>query len=119
MPMCLKNLGSTFHRVMDCIFCDIECAFTYLEDILIYSPNEEQCFRDRDLVFLKLQEYGLKISLEKCVFNQESQLFLEHLITPEGLRPPEETTAEIMYIPNQRNLVLYITFLVWSVFIQG
>ena len=39
MPMGLRNAGSTFQRVMDCIFHDIECVFIYLDDILIFSPT--------------------------------------------------------------------------------
>lgn len=99
MPMGLKNAGSTFQRVMDSIFRDTDCVFVYLDDILVFSENEEQHKRDLDLVFKKLEKYGLRISLEKCIFNKENLRFLGHLVTPEGLRPPEEKVTEIADFP--------------------
>lgn len=77
--------------------------FKHLDDLLIFSLNEEQHFQDFDFVFQKLQEHGHKISLEKSVFSQASLQSLEHLITQEGLRLPEEKIAEIADIPQPKD----------------
>lgn len=67
MPMGLKNAGSTFQRVMDCMFRDVDCVFVYLDDLLISSPSEQQHLKDLELVFRKLQDHNLKISLDECL----------------------------------------------------
>ena len=40
MPLGLRNSGATFQRVMDQIFRQISCVFVYLDDVLIFSPDE-------------------------------------------------------------------------------
>ena len=42
MPFGLRNASATFQRFMDSILSDVECTFTYIDDILIFSENEEQ-----------------------------------------------------------------------------
>ena len=39
MPFGLKNAGSTFQRLMDQIFGDLDFVFVYLDDILISSGS--------------------------------------------------------------------------------
>ena len=42
MPFGLRNAGATFQRFMDHIFLGVDFVFAYLDDILIFSDNEEQ-----------------------------------------------------------------------------
>ena len=99
MPMGLRNAGCTFQRFMDCIFRELDCVFVYLDDILIFSPSIEQHKRDLEKVLRILQRFGLRITLEKCVFNKTEIEFLGNLVTPEGIRPPEKKMDEISEIP--------------------
>lgn len=116
--MGLTNVGSTFQRVMDDTFRETEYVFVYFDDILIFS-NEEQHFQDLDLVFQKLQERGLKISLEKCILSQEGLRFLGHLVTPGRIESATgEDSRDCRYSLTQR-LLFYVGFLVWSVFTEG
>ena len=87
MPMGLRNAGATFQRVMDSIFRDVSCVFIYLDDILVFSENEEQYVKDLRLVFGKLAEHKLRISLEKCEFLKKSLIFLGHEVTSSGITP--------------------------------
>lgn len=111
MPMGLKNAGSTFQRVMDCIFRDVDCVFIYLNDILISSHSEQQHLKDLELVFYRLQNHNLRISLDKCVFSVESIRFLGHHVTPEGLQPPWEKIEEIANIPQPKGSAALRRFL--------
>ena len=43
MPFGLKNAAQAFQRLMDGVLRDVECAFVYLDDILIASPDQESC----------------------------------------------------------------------------
>ena len=51
MPFGLKNAGSTFQRLMDQIFGDLDFVFVYLDDILISSGTEEEHCRHLQEVF--------------------------------------------------------------------
>ena len=41
MPFGLKNAAATFQRMMDKIFSNLECAFVYIDNILVFSDNED------------------------------------------------------------------------------
>ena len=51
MPFGLKNAGSTFQRLMDQNFGDLDFVFVYLDDILISSGTEEEHCRHLKEVF--------------------------------------------------------------------
>jgi hypothetical protein len=38
----LRNAGCTFQRVMDQIFCDLPFVLVYVDDLLIFSRNDEE-----------------------------------------------------------------------------
>ena len=40
-PYGLKNASATFQRFMDKIFLDVNCTFVYIDDISVYSDDEE------------------------------------------------------------------------------
>ena len=99
IPMGLRNAGATFQRVMDGIFRDVPCVFVYLDDILVFSENQEQHEKDLRLVFSKLAEHKLRISLEKCEFMKRSLVFLGHDVTSTGVTPPRARVKEILDLP--------------------
>ena len=78
MPMGLRNSGASFQRFMDSLFRDLDCVFNYLDDILVFSPDDETHQRDLDAVFKILHEHQLRVSLDKCSFFQTEIDFLGH-----------------------------------------
>ena len=99
MPMGLRNSGATFQRVMDGVFRDVPCVFVYLDDILVFSENEAQHIDDLRLVFDKLSQHKLRISLDKCEFMRSSLVFLGHQVSESGIRPPQARVSEIADLP--------------------
>jgi hypothetical protein len=57
----------------------------YLDDILVFSKNEEEHINHVQLVLEKLRTAGLYAKLEKCVFHQPQVGFLGYIIYGEGL----------------------------------
>ena len=41
LPFGLRNAGNTFQRMMDQILRDLPFCFVYVDDILIFSPDED------------------------------------------------------------------------------
>ena len=99
MPMGLRNSGATFQRVMDSIFRDVPCVFVYLDDILVFSESETQHADDLRLVFDRLSQHKLRISLDKCEFMQRSLVFLGHQVSEGGISPPPARVQEILDLP--------------------
>ena len=75
MPFWLKSAAQTFQRLMNSVLQDIDCAFVYLDDILIASSSEKEHLEDLRIVFRRLTEQGLVIRLEKCLFGVPSLEF--------------------------------------------
>src|SRR3954466_14580138 len=66
----LTNAPATFSRLMNSIFMEYLDRFVviYLDDILIYSKNEEEHVEHPRLVLMKLREHRLYAKFSKCEF---------------------------------------------------
>ena len=86
MPFGLRNVASTFKRMMDKIFRELSyCVFVYQDDILVFSDNETSHFLDLSDVFKVLHENNLKVSIHKCLFNVEKLDFLGCKVSSSGI----------------------------------
>ena len=57
----------------------------YLDDILIYSKNEEEHVEPLRLVLMKLREHRLYAKFSKCEFWLTSLTYLGHVISAKGI----------------------------------
>lgn len=68
----------------------------YLTDTVIFTKTQEEGLAVLDNVLLRPRAAGLKASTGKCAFGQEEQLYLEHLVTREGILPDPANILPIM-----------------------
>jgi len=61
MPFGLSGAPASFQRLMDTVLHGLPFASTYLDDILVYSPNVEWRKDHLQQVFCCLQEVGLTL----------------------------------------------------------
>ncbi|RUS78761.1 hypothetical protein EGW08_013477 [Elysia chlorotica] len=87
MPFGLKCAAQSFQRLMDTVLQDLDCAFVYLDDILVASSSAQSHFDDLNAVFQRLRHHGLVIKLEKCLFGVSSLDFLGHQVSSAGSVP--------------------------------
>jgi hypothetical protein len=87
MPFGLTNAPAVFQHMANDIFRNFLDIFTivYLEDILIYSKNQEEHDLHVYQVLARLREYGLYAKLEKCAFNKSQVEFLGYVISQDGI----------------------------------
>ena len=62
----------------------------YLDDIIIFSKNEEEHLKHIEIIFQKLKEAGLKLKEYKCDFFKKEIHYLGHLISDKGIYPLPE-----------------------------
>jgi hypothetical protein len=99
MPFGLKNAGMTFQRLIDSLLGNLPFAFVYLDDILVASPSEALHRRHLCQVFTLLEQNGLVVNTDKCVFGQTSIEFLGHLISATGSSPLPSRVDAIAAFP--------------------
>ncbi|KRY04692.1 Retrovirus-related Pol polyprotein from transposon 17.6, partial [Trichinella britovi] len=65
----------------------------YLDDIIVFSPTEEEHLTRLEEVFQRLKGVGLKIKPEKCQLMKKQVVYRGHVITPEGIGTDSQKTA--------------------------
>ena len=95
MPYCLRNAGQTFQRLMDQV-----CAgLTYLDDVLVFSPDGPSHIKHLRLILQRFKEYGLVINLNKCPFGLSEISFLGHKVTSSGISRLQKHTQAVKEYP--------------------
>ena len=72
---------------MDLVCAKLDFVFVYLDDILIASESETQHLEHLRLLFDRLEENGLKVKAEKCLFGVTEIDFLGHRVSKDGILP--------------------------------
>jgi hypothetical protein len=87
MSFGLTNAPAVFQHMMNDIFRKYLDHFIviYLDNILIYSKNEEEHEYHVRLVLEKLQEQELYVKQEKCLFHQSMVEFLGYIVSGDGI----------------------------------
>ena len=94
--MCLKN--SVFSGYLD------KFVLVLLDDILVYSKNEEEHEEHLILTLELLREHQLYAKLSKCDFYRDKIQYLGHIISEEGISMDLEKIEAIMNWPTLRNV---------------
>lgn len=98
MQFGLRNAAQSFQRFIHEVLRNLDFCFSYIDDILIASSSPEQHEVHLRQIFQRLQQYGLTINLEKCVFGESCIKFLGYEISSNGTRPlPDRVTTILDY----------------------
>jgi hypothetical protein len=83
----LTNALAYFMYMMNKVFMEYLDKFivVFIDDILIYSKNEEEYEGHLCLVLQKLQDHKLYAKLSKCEFWLKQVAFLGHVISKGGI----------------------------------
>ena len=87
------HMNSVFSRYLD------KFVLVFLNDILVYSRNEEEHEEHSRLTLNFLKEHQLYAKLSKCDFYRDKIQYLGHIISEEGISvDPEKIEAiELAY----------------------
>ena len=88
MPFGLTNALAAFMTLMNRVFHPFLDRFVivFIDNILVYSSDEQQHAYHLDKVLHKLREEKLYAKYEKCDFWMNRIAFLGHVVTEEGIQ---------------------------------
>jgi hypothetical protein len=98
MSFGLTNAPAYFMYQMSFIFMPELDKFVvvFIDDILIYSKNEEEHEQHLQIVLQRLREHQLYAKFSKCVFWLKDVPFLGHVILVEGIAVDSSKVQEIL-----------------------
>jgi hypothetical protein len=103
----LTNSPATFQALMNTIFVDLVAAgkvAVYLDDILIYSPTQQEHREITHEVLRRLRAYDLYLRPEKCEFARAEVEYLGLIIRQGEVSMDPVKMHAITRWPNPRNL---------------
>ena len=94
----LINTSATFQELINHVLYDHLNKFViaYLNDILIFSENEENHERHVKKILKKLQEKNLYFKLKKCEFHKQWVEYLEYIIMIKRLKMNSEKIKTVI-----------------------
>ncbi|XP_055685270.1 uncharacterized protein K02A2.6-like [Lutzomyia longipalpis] len=104
LPFGLASAPEVYQCLMMQLLGDMPNVEVSMDDVLIHAPTEEELRDLTDKVIKKLQNRGLKLNKEKCVFNQNSLKFLGHIVSSEGLKidPEKVDVVQKLKVPDDK-----------------
>jgi hypothetical protein len=97
MPFGLMTAPATFQRAIDIVLCSVrvQCAITYLDDIVIYSPTFEQHLENFSKVLKLLRDAGVSLKRAKRSFAALQVKYLWLKVSHAGVEVDEEKIVSV------------------------
>ena len=89
LPFGICNGPATFSRFMSVVTQGLPCN-VYLDDILVWTRDEQSHFQALRQVLSRLNQYGLKISVPKSKFFCKEVRYLGFIVSSNGIYPDPE-----------------------------
>jgi len=93
-------------RVVDSLFSDLKdkYVFTYMDDLVIYSPTVTEHKEHLGEVLNRLQTAGFILNEDKVVLGASEIKYLGHCLSARGIRVIPDRVEAIKQCPRPRNL---------------
>lgn len=107
MPFGLRNAAQTFlsqifQRILNEVTQGLDFIFFYLDDILVCSKDEQEHLDHLNVLFERLDSFGINLKPPKCLFGVKTPTFLRHKVSFEGILPSEERINAIKTFPEPK-----------------
>ncbi|EGT56984.1 hypothetical protein CAEBREN_22921 [Caenorhabditis brenneri] len=94
MAFGLKTAPAIFQKIVDKMIAGIPGVAAYLDDVIVSAESHEEHEKTLTKLFQRLQEYGFRVSPDKCSFAKNEIRFLGFIVDKHGRRPdPSKTEA--------------------------
>ena len=104
VPFGLVQAPAYFQQLISIVLQDCSgFAMAYLDDIIIFSQNEEDHLKDIEIIFKKLKKEDLKLKESKIKLSKKEIHYLGHLILVSSIQPLPEKLESIRSMPKPRS----------------
>ena len=104
MPFGLTGAPSSFQRLMDKLFCDLPYVNSYIDDVLVHSPDVPTHKKHLNEVFHRLREAGLSLRGQKCHLRLSKVPYLGHVFSKNGMAPDTKKVQAVCEWPVPKNV---------------
>lgn len=80
-----------------------KCCFVYMNDVVIFFKSLRDHLIHIENIFSKFREYNLKIQMDKSEFVRKEINFLDHVVTPKGIKPNLNKIRAVLNYPLPSN----------------
>lgn len=87
MPQGVTGAPATFQRLMEKAVGDMHRleVIVYLDDLIVFGRTLEEHEQRLLKVIVRLEEAGLKLSLDKCQFCRSQVTYVGHIVSENGI----------------------------------
>lgn len=87
LSMGLKCAPEMFQKILENLLRQCKGIFIYLDDILVFGCSQEEHDQNLHSLLQRIEELGLTLSPEKCVYRQSEIQFLGHRLGAGQIKP--------------------------------
>ena len=101
LPFGLRNAPASFQRIMDFVLGDLigRHCLVYLDDVAVFSDNQEKHFRHIQQVFERLRKAEFTLNSETCHFGLSEIKLLGFIINEHGIGTDSAKVEVIKNLP--------------------
>ena len=113
LAMGLANASQAFQRAMEVVLKGLigSICMLYIDDVVIYSCNEEEHAEHLKTIFERFDRYNLRLNPAKCVFGLREVKLLGFIVSAAGLRADPAKVTAITRMQAPQNLAEARSFL--------
>lgn len=104
LPFGVSSSPAIFQRLMESLVGGIPNVAVYLDDILLTGQSDQGHLTTLNQVLTRLQEAGLRLKRNKCVFLEQEAEFLGYKVDASGLHPLPHKVRAIQEAPAPTNV---------------
>ncbi|CAC5392622.1 unnamed protein product [Mytilus coruscus] len=104
LPFGVSSTPGIFQRTMENLLQGIPRVVVRVDDILITGSSKSEHLNNLETVLGKIQESGMRLNKEKCVFLAPEVVYLGHRIDQYGIYPVESKVKAITEAPEPKNV---------------
>ena len=101
-PFGLKPLSGIFQRAMSSLFQDCPFVLTFIDDIIVHSPNINEHAEHLKLVIDRLTSANLMLRSDKCNFVRTQVPLLGHIVSSNGISVDPRKIVQIQEWPTPK-----------------
>jgi Reverse transcriptase (RNA-dependent DNA polymerase) len=96
---------------MDSVLADLPFCFVFKGDVLVASSTHKQHLADLRAVLEWLQQQGLVLNMEKCLFGATELDYLGHRVSATGIKPITSRVEALAKYPQPKTVAQLQTFI--------